>query len=847
MSQVEIKQFAQQIGIPMERLLGQLEHAGIRGKSADGVLSDEEKRSLLLFLRGGAEKTEAPKRAPLNLKARNKTEIQQTSRTGAGKTVQVEVRKKRRFVKQSSMDQSKLDELARLEAEKKVREEVRNKEAQNRADLEAKRQAEADALKAEEEAKLAAEEAEKRQAEEQEEAKLRTEEEKVRLQQESEEQAKKELAAAERAKNEPAPASKPAPSAAKPAGRGNDRKELHVRRSHRGNVRRPAPRRNRRSVQSSIADQHAFEKPTEPVVRDVVVPETLTVGDLAQKMSVKAAEVIKAMMGMGSMATINQVIDQDTAILVVEEMGHNATAASLDTPESDIVIEDVDVDAVSRAPVVTVMGHVDHGKTSLLDYIRHTKVASGEAGGITQHIGAYRVKTENGDVCFVDTPGHEAFSSMRARGAKVTDIVILVVAGDDGVKPQTIEAIHHAKTAEVPVIVAINKMDKEGADAERVKQELANHEVIPEDWGGDTLMVEVSAHTGQGVDELLESVLLQAEMADLMAVSTGRASGSVVEARMEKGRGAVATVLIQKGELNKGDIVLVGREFGRVRVMLSDTGEQTKSAGPSTPVEIQGLSGVPVAGDELIVVDSERKAREVALHRQGQHKEVRLAKQQKAKLENMFTQMSEGELKPLNLIVKADVQGSVEALTDSLEKLSNDEVRVKVVHGMVGGFNESDVNLALASDAVLVAFNVRADSAARKLIDREGVDIHYYNIIYDVIDDVKSAMTGMLSPELREEFVGYVEVRDVFHVPKIGAIAGCYVKEGEVKRNLPVRVLRDNVVIFDGKIDSLRRFKDDVNEVKAGYECGIGIKNYNDVAPGDLIEVYKVTEKRAEL
>jgi translation initiation factor IF-2 len=493
------------------------------------------------------------------------------------------------------------------------------------------------------------------------------------------------------------------------------------------------------------------------------------------------------------------------------------------------------------------MGHVDHGKTSILDYIRKARVASGEAGGITQHIGAYRVSTDNGDICFLDTPGHAAFSAMRARGAKVTDIVVLVVAGDDGVKPQTVEAINHAKTSDVPLIIAINKMDKEGADPDRVKQELANHEIVPEDWGGDTLMVEVSAETGQGIDDLLEAIVLQAELMNLLAVDSGKAMGAVVEARMEKGRGSVATILVSKGQLNKGDIVLVGREYGRVRAMLSDDGKQISSAGPATPVEIQGLSGVPVAGDDLIVVDSERKAREIATDRQALYKEIKQAKQQKAKLENMFNQMEEGEVKNLNLIIKADVQGSVEALTDTLEELSHEEVRVKVVHAMVGGINESDVNLAVASGAIMIAFNVRADAASKRLIQKEEVDVHYYSIIYDVVDDIKASISGMLSPVLREEFVGTVEVREVFHVPKVGAISGCFVKEGFVKRSLPVRVLRDNVVIFDGTIDSLRRFKDDVNEVKSGYECGIGIKNYNDIKAGDQIEVYEVFEEAVKL
>jgi len=853
MSEVKIKEFSAQIGLPVERLLDQLSNAGIKGKTAADGLTDGEKKTLLVHLQGQAV---ANKQRAASAKPRKSSEIRQTSKTGAAKAVQVEVRRKRRVVSRNASTENRTDEVARLEAEKKQRE-------IDRAQAEEKRQAQTERLNAEKAA-----EQEKRQAEEDASRQRALEEEQKRQQAEdelaAEAKAEKEAKEAEQVKEqaeqvstkavpaatEKAPA-KTAPAAKdkKPAAKKNlAGSELHVRRKHRGNVRRPTPARRPRNLQSSMADQHAFERPTAPVIHDVSVPETITVGELAQKMSVKAAEIIKAMMQMGSMVTINQVIDQDTAILVVEEMGHNAKPAEPDSLESDLVqVEDDGAEAVSRAPVVTVMGHVDHGKTSILDYIRKAKVASGEAGGITQHIGAYRVSTGNGDICFLDTPGHEAFSAMRARGAEVTDIVVLVVAGDDGVKPQAVEALNHAKTSGVPLIIAINKMDKEGADPDRVKQELANHEIVPEDWGGDTLMVEVSAHTGQGIDDLLEAIVLQAEMLNLTAVDTGNATGAVVEARIERGRGTVATILVGRGQLNKGDIVLVGREYGRVRAMLSDTGQTVTSAGPSTPVEIQGLSGVPVAGDDLLVVDSERKAREVATARQGQYKDIKLAKQQKAKLENMFNQMAEGDVKTLNLIVKADVQGSVEALSDTLEKLSNDEVRVKVVHAMVGGINESDVNLAMASDAIMVAFNVRADNASKKLMAKEDIDVHYYSIIYDVVDDVKAAITGMLSPVMREEFVGLVEVREVFHVPKVGAISGCYVKEGFVKRSLPVRVLRENVVIFDGAIDSLRRFKDDVNEVKSGYECGIGIKNYNDIKPNDQIEVYEIVEQKAKL
>lgn len=865
MSEVKIKEFAAQIRLPVDRLLDQLEHAGIKGKTEADALSDAEKKTLLVHLQSHA----AVKRPDVSMKMRSKSsEIRQTSRTGAAKAVQVEVRKKRRVVMRGAGTEDHASEMERLEAEKKQRE-------IDRAQADEKRQAQAERLQSEkavEEAKRKAEEDLSKQRALEEEQKRQVaadaleadakalKEQEVQSQQ-PEEATKPEVAATE--VETPATASTPkTPDQSvsetvrkqlearnKKAGKKTlANSELHVRRKHRGTVKRPVATRRRGNLQSSMADQHAFEKPTAPVVYDVAVPETISVGELAAKMSVKAAEVIKAMMQMGSMATINQVIDQDTAILVVEEMGHGAHPAEPDSAEADLIsIEDDGAELVSRAPVVTVMGHVDHGKTSILDYIRKAKVASGEAGGITQHIGAYRVSTGSGDICFLDTPGHEAFSAMRARGAKVTDIVVLVVAADDGVKPQTIEAINHAKTSGVPVIIAINKMDKEGADPDRVKQELANHEIVPEDWGGDTLMVEVSAHTGEGIDNLLESIVLQAELLSLVAADTGNAMGAVVEARMEKGRGTVATILVSRGQLNKGDIVLVGREYGRIRAMLSDTGKQVKTAGPSTPVEIQGLSGVPVAGDELLAVDSERKAREIATSRQSKYKDIKLAKQQKAKLENMFNQMAEGNVKTLNLIVKADVQGSVEALADTLEKLSNEEVRVKVVHSMVGGINESDVNLAVAAGAIVVAFNVRADASSKKMMAKEDIDVHYYSIIYDVVDDVKAAITGMLSPVMREEFVGLVEVREVFHVPKVGAISGCFVKEGMVKRKLPVRVLRENVVIFDGAIDSLRRFKDDVNEVKNGYECGIGIKNYNDIQPGDQIEVYEVVEQAARL
>ncbi len=588
-----------------------------------------------------------------------------------------------------------------------------------------------------------------------------------------------------------------------------------------------------------------FQAPTEPVVREVHVPETVSVADLAHKMAVKASEVIKQMMKLGQMVTINQVLDQETAMIVVEEMGHKAYAAKLDDPEALLVVggeEQTDAELLPRPPVVTVMGHVDHGKTSLLDYIRRTKVAAGEAGGITQHIGAYHVETDRGVITFLDTPGHEAFTAMRARGAKATDIVILVVAADDGVMPQTKEAIAHAKAAGVPIVVAINKIDKPEGNPDRVKQELVAEQVLPEEYGGDSPFVPVSAKTGFGIDDLLEQVSLQAEVLELKAPVDAPAKGLVVEAQLDKGKGPIATILVSSGTLKRGDVVLAGSAYGRVRAMLDENGKPTKEAGPSIPVEIQGLSEVPAAGEEVLVLPDERKAREIALFRQGKFRDVKLAKQQAAKLETMLEQMAEGEVQTLPLIVKADVQGSQEALVQSLQKLSTAEVRVQIVHGGVGGISESDVNLATASKAVIIGFNVRADSGARKLAEHNGIDIRYYNIIYDAVDEIKAAMSGMLAPEKRETTIGQVEVRQVFRVPKVGAVAGCMVTDGLVKRSSMVRVLRNNVVIHDGELDSLKRFKDDVKEVKQGFECGLSIKNFNDVQEGDQLEVYEITE-----
>lgn len=618
------------------------------------------------------------------------------------------------------------------------------------------------------------------------------------------------------------------------------RGETGVGRTGAGGWKGPKGKNNRHNQESSN-----FNQPTEPVVRDVHVPETITVAELAHKMSIKAAEVIKCLMKMGQMVTINQVLDQDTAMIVTEELGHKAIAAKLDDPEA--MIEEAGVvqsaaPSVTRAPVVTVMGHVDHGKTSLLDYIRSAKVASGEAGGITQHIGAYHVETERGMITFLDTPGHEAFTAMRARGAKATDIVILVVSADDGVMPQTIEAIHHAKAAGVPLVVAINKVDKPDSNPERVKQELISHSVVPEEYGGDSPMVPVSAKTGQGIDDLLEQVLLQAEVMELKAQIEAPAKGLVVESRLDKGRGPVATVLVQSGTLRKGDVVLAGSAFGRVRAMVDENGRSIDSAGPSIPVEIQGLSDVPAAGEEVIVLPDERKAREIALFRQGKFRDVKLAKQQAAKLENMFEQMAEGEVKSLAVILKADVQGSQEALSHALQKLSTDEVKVQVVHAAVGGISESDVNLAVASKAVIIGFNVRADQGARKTAENNGVDIRYYNIIYDAVDEIKAAMTGMLTPDKKEEIIGNVEIREVYKISKVGSVAGCMVTDGVIRRSAGVRLLRDNVVVWTGQLASLKRFKDDAKEVRQNFECGLQLHNYDDIHVGDILEAFEVKE-----
>ncbi|MBS1269789.1 MAG: Translation initiation factor IF-2 [Gammaproteobacteria bacterium] len=844
MSQITVKSFANQINVGIDRLLKQLEDAGV-AKQEEDFLTEEEKKTLLSHLRS-SERGKEP-RSRITLKRKQAGEIKQTSRTGTTRRISVEVKRKRTFVKREVLEEQerqKQEELARqVEEERKTRE-AAEQEAKARVEAE---QAEKERLERE---RLEQEEVERRKAEiEERQAEKQVDKEKYEAAKEVPETSTKEKKSTKSDKDKkPAKGDREAAVKPKKKGKGEKAKrdELHVAKGHKGRRKREPVRP--RKIQATA--QHGFAKPTAPVIREVTVPETISVGDLAQAMSVKAGELIRVLMNMGVMVTINQVLDQETGILVVEEMGHKAVSAAGDDPEVALLREQGEVDSTeteARHPVVTVMGHVDHGKTSLLDYIRKTKVAAGEAGGITQHIGAYRVDTDNGMVTFLDTPGHAAFTAMRARGAQATDLVILVVAADDGVKPQTIEAIHHAKNAGVPLVVAINKIDKEEADPDRVKQELGNYEVIPEEWGGDTLIIPVSATTGEGVEKLLENVALQSELMELKARANGPSTGIVVEARLDRGRGPVATILVQQGVLKQGDVILAGRETGRVRVMNNDAGKSINRAGPSTPVEIQGLSGVPVAGDEVLVVQDERKAKDIAEYRQSKHKEVKLARQQASNLENMFQRMDESEQKRLNLLVKADVQGSVEALSEALEKLSADEVTVKVVHGMVGGINESDVNLAIASNAIIIGFNVRADAAARRLMEAENVDVNYYNVIYDVVDEIKSAITGMLAPRIKEEVIGQVEVRDVFRAPRIGAIAGCYVTEGTVQRNQKVRVLRDNVVVFDGAVDSLRRFKDDVSEVKAGYECGIGVKNCNDIKVGDQLEIYKQVEVKPEL
>jgi translation initiation factor IF-2 len=836
MADVTVAQFADVLKVPVEKLITQLDEAGIKVNGSQDTISEDAKLELLTHLRrshGQEDTTTATAAAPrrITLRRKSQSELKLAGAQGRSRTVNVEVRRKRTYIKrdvlekqaqkeQEALDAKRLEEQERLDAEKREIERLKaeKEEAAKAAEEDKKKEVEAK----EQAASEAREEAEK--------AAAAAAEERARV--EKSEQDARERRAKEKDKKK----GKAAPETR------YGRQELHVAGGKSGRRRRKTPTR-RRPVNISTDGQHGFEKPTAPVVREIEIPDSIAVSELAQKMAVKGNEVVKVLFNLGAMVTINQVIDQDTAILVVEELGHVAKPVSGTDIDQDLLADEVATgEEVSRAPVVTIMGHVDHGKTTLLDYIRRTKVAADEAGGITQHIGAYAVDTDKGKVTFLDTPGHAAFTAMRARGAQATDIVILVVAADDGVKPQTIEAIEHAKAAKVPIVVAINKMDKENADPERVKNELSQHEVIPEDWGGENLFGQVSAQTGDGVDALLETILLQAEMMDLKAIAEGPAQGIVIESSLEKGRGAVATVLVQSGTLKQGDMLIAGEEFGRVRNMFDETHKSITEAGPSSPAVVLGLSKTPNAGDDFLVVRSERKAREVAEFRQSKSRESKLAQQQASKLEDVFSQMTEDEGKVVPVLIKSDVHGSAEALRDALSKLSNDEVKVKVISSGVGGITESDATLAAASKAAIIGFNVRADGAARAAIKESNVDVRYYSIIYEAIDDVKAALTGLLAPEIRENIVGLAEVKEVFTSPKLGDIAGCIVTEGYVKRSNPIRVLRDNVVIYEGELESLRRFKDDVNEVKSGTECGIGVKNYNDVKVGDQIECYERVE-----
>ncbi len=921
-SEVTVKSLAEDINTPVDRLLQQLADAGIN-KSLSDTVSQKEKEILLAHLSDIPEGSATAKKLTLNRKTRTTINIPSTG--GKSKSVQVEVRTKKTYVKRDPQALKQAEEHARCETEvqaKQIKEEQHQK-AQAQADAE-QQKAEQAKQKDKDEAKLIVKsdvvetkksssstvaiekpkmnvdivKQEKQKAtkpaktvnDKENIEKMRREAEAAELKRKAEEETRRKVEAEARRVAEEA-----RKMAEQNEGRwaenfdaeDNDLGDYHVttsiharvaedesdrqvegdrrnrggkaakqKKSHklseskaeREEARAASRERGGKGKRKPSALQHGFNKPAQVVNRDVIIGETITVAELANKMAVKGSQVIKVMMKMGAMATINQVIDQETAQLVAEEMGHKVILRRENELE-EAIMSDRDTTAAkeARAPVVTIMGHVDHGKTSLLDYIRSTKVASGEAGGITQHIGAYHVETDNGMITFLDTPGHAAFTSMRARGAKATDIVVLVVAADDGVMPQTIEAIQHAKAANVPIVVAVNKIDKPEADPERVRGELAQYDVLPEEWGGDTQFIPVSAKTGEGVDNLLDAILLQAEVLELTAVREGMASGVVIESFLDKGRGPVATILVQEGTLHRGDIVLCGFEYGRVRAMRNELGKQIETAGPSIPVEILGLSGVPAAGDEVTVVRDEKKAREVALYRQGKYREVKLARQQKAKLENMFANMAEGDVSELNIVMKADVQGSVEAINDALLKLSTDEVKVKIIGSGVGGITETDATLAAASNAILLGFNVRADASARKVVENENLDLRYYSVIYDLIDEVKQAMSGMLAPEYKQQIIGLAEVRDVFRSPKFGSIAGCMVTEGIIKRHNPIRVLRDNVVIYEGELESLRRFKDDVSEVRNGMECGIGVKNYNDVRVGDIIEVFETVEVKRSI
>ncbi|MGZ4958731.1 MAG: translation initiation factor IF-2 [Methylomonas sp.] len=890
MSDKTVQELAEVVGIPLDRFLEQLKEAGLSASAPDDIIDEEEKVKLLAHLRQrhGKSSTDqnvaAPKR--ITLKRSTKTELKQSTPPGtAAKTVSVEVRKQKTYIKRSetqAKDEQQEADRARLALEEQQRQLA----------------AAAEEAKLKQQEVLAAAAAQEQQTEPEASpepsAPFEAAPEKVDIVPETSAIAEEQVAAVV----EPAPAPEPEPAPmteeerlekekkerleaavqrtaekVKKQAEAKQQQTLHKKKQefkptrpattagdkdigdagHRGKSKKggKARREKPESEFGGAPSKHKFEKPVVPTVYEVTIPETIVVSDLAAKMNVKAAEVIKHLMKLGIMSTINQTIDQETAVILVEEMGHTAVMQSEDDFEQEMLAEvqgeSEERKLLPRAPIVTIMGHVDHGKTSLLDYIRKTRVAAGEAGGITQHIGAYQVKTDHGAVTFLDTPGHAAFTAMRARGAEVTDIVIVVVAADDGVMPQTKEAIDHARAANVPIIVALNKIDKPDANPDRVMQEMATLNVVPEEWGGDVQFLKVSAKTGAGIDDLIEALIVQAEVLELKAPSEGTASGICIESRLDRGRGAVATILIQKGTLSKGEFVLCGHEYGRIRAMFDENAHAIKSAGPSAPVEILGLSGTPDAGDEFLVVQNERVARELAAHREDRKRSSRHAAQNASKLDDVFSRMTAGETATLNVVIKTDVQGSLEALRESLVGLSTDEVQVKCIYGGVGGINEGDANLALASSAILIGFNVRADAVARKLIEEKDIDLHYYSIIYEAIDEVKRAISGMLAPEIQEKIVGLAEVRDVFRSPKFGAIAGCMVIDGFVKRNLPIRVLRNNVVIFEGQLESLRRFKDDVNEVKMGMECGIGVKNYNDVKPGDQIEVFERIEVKREI
>ncbi len=877
MSDQTVRQLAEIVKISLEKLLEQLKEAGLSVSAPDDVINEDEKMKLLAHLRKrhGKEEGEAassPRR--VTLERRKVTEIKQVSAPGSStKTISVEVRKKKTYIKRELVDseaathqepiQSALPasetiadvvsttveavspvvdalvpEVLDANDDVKVLETIAHEQEiplidNIEADVDVDSQAKFDALKDKEEKKIKQEKSNK--IKETEEAKKKLDEKEHRLEESIKKNADK-IRQQAAVKQETLHRKKQDEGSSRPSGKDAKRGKKKGKQPQRAHV--------------QAEGKHQFEMPVAAMVHEVTVPEMIIVSDLAQKMNVKAAMVIKHLMKLGIMATINQSIDQETAVILVEEMGHKAIMQSDDDLEQEMLaealIEDTRI-AMPRAPIVTIMGHVDHGKTSLLDYIRKTRVAAGEAGGITQHIGAYQVKTDHGSVTFLDTPGHAAFTAMRARGADITDVVIVVVAADDGVMPQTKEAVEHAKAANVPIIVAINKIDKPDANPDKVMQELSVINVLAEEWGGDVQFLKISAKTGEGIDELIEALIVQTEILELKAPIEGAASGLVIESRLDKGRGAVATVLIQKGTLESGQMVLCGQQYGRVRAMFNENGKTIKEAGPCVPVEILGLSGTPFAGDEFIVVQSERIAKDLAKHREDRKKFSKHAAQQASKLDEVFSRMTAGELACVNLVIKTDVQGSLEALRGSLMALSNEEVEVKVVFGGVGGINEGDANLALASGAILMGFNVRADATARKLIEEKGIDLHYYSIIYEAIDEVKKAISGMLAPEIKEQIVGLAEVRDVFKSPKFGAVAGCMVVDGTVKRNLPIRVLRNNVVIYEGQLESLRRFKDDAAEVKMGMECGIGVKNYNDVQPGDQIEVFERIEIKREL